>query len=85
MSAWLLQRPPSINDKHERFLIRVDDDQPETTPQPLLALRFVTSRAADAGHGGRQGRGQRGSRGPVRGRPIVVRNILGPSGEYIWG
>ena len=46
MSAWLLQRPSSINDRHERFLIRVERDQPETTPQPLLAMRFGTPSAA---------------------------------------
>lgn len=46
MSAWLLQRLPSVNDRHERFLIRVERDQPETTPQALLAMRFRTPSAA---------------------------------------
>lgn len=44
--AWLIQKPPTVSDRHERYLIRLEGDRVETTPQPLLARRFASAQAA---------------------------------------
>jgi hypothetical protein len=46
VSAWLLERPRSINDRHPRYLVRFTAAEPETTALELLALRFSSAQAA---------------------------------------
>lgn len=43
MSAWLLRRPSSINDRHERYFMEVDGNVVRTTSREILAKRFHTA------------------------------------------